>query len=202
VLAIVGMGKVQKQFFPNSTRLELNVELRLPEGASITAIDAETRKLEEWLDKDKAEFDQHEHYIAYVGSGSPRYSWASTSNWGQQCQPVVIVTRSVEAREALRGRLIQHFENRGSRRARQHRPHRERPAGRLSGSVPVSGEDMATLRGSPARSPNHARQPGTLERQSRLERTLQGRRGSKSTRTRRACSAFPARISPRCSTCR
>ena len=29
VLSIVGMGKVQKQFFPNSTRLELLVDLRL-----------------------------------------------------------------------------------------------------------------------------------------------------------------------------
>jgi multidrug efflux pump len=80
-LAIAGMGKVQKQFFPNSTRLELNVELRLPEGASLTAIDAEAKRLEEWLDKDKARFGQHDHYIAYVGSGSPRYlPFASTSN--------------------------------------------------------------------------------------------------------------------------
>jgi multidrug efflux pump len=37
-------------------------------------LDAETkRRLEEWLDKDKAEFDQFEHYITYVGAGSPRY---------------------------------------------------------------------------------------------------------------------------------
>ena len=71
-LSIFGMGKVQKQFFPNSTRLELNVELRLPEGASVTATDAEAKRLEEWLDKDKAEFDQFEHYITYVGAGSPR----------------------------------------------------------------------------------------------------------------------------------
>jgi multidrug efflux pump len=111
-LSIVGMAKVQKQFFPNSTRLELNVELRLPEGASIAAIDAEVRRLERWLDKDKAEFDQFEHYIAYVGSGSPRYylgldQQLPASNVGQ----LVIVTRDVAAREALRGRLIGLFEN-------------------------------------------------------------------------------------------
>ena len=107
VLSIVGMGKVQKQFFPNSTRLELNVELRLPEGASITAIDAETRELEAWLDKDQAEHDQFEHYIAYVGSGTPRYylgldQQLPSSNVSQ----FVIVARSIEAREALRERLI------------------------------------------------------------------------------------------------
>ena len=33
-------------------------ELRLPEGASVPATDAEAKRLEEWLDKDKAEFDQ------------------------------------------------------------------------------------------------------------------------------------------------
>jgi multidrug efflux pump len=109
-LSIVGMGKVQKQFFPNSTRLELNVELRLPEGASIAAIDAEAAMLEKWLDKDQAEFDQHEHYITYVGSGSPRYylgldQQLPASNVSQ----FVILTRSVEAREALRGRLIKHY---------------------------------------------------------------------------------------------
>ena len=61
-LSIVGMSKVQNQFFPNSTLPELNVELRLQEGASITATDAEARRLEAWLDKDNAHTTSSEHY--------------------------------------------------------------------------------------------------------------------------------------------
>ena len=147
VLAIAGMGKVPKQFFPNSTRLELNVELRLPEGASLAAIDAETKRLEAWLDRDNAEFDEHEHYIAYIGTGSPRYylgldQQLPASNVSQ----VVIVTRSVAAREALRGRLIKRFENdesgvRGNIARIENGP----PVG-YPVQYRVSGEDIATLR--------------------------------------------------------
>ncbi|MFH1658837.1 MAG: efflux RND transporter permease subunit [Pseudomonadota bacterium] len=146
-LSIVGMIKVQKQFFPNSTRLELNVELRLPEGASIAAINAETKHLEQWLDKDKAEYDQLEHYMAFVGSGAPRYylgldQQLPASNVGQ----VVIVTRDVEAREAVRGRLIKLFENdsfaaRGNIARIENGP----PVG-YPVQYRISGEDFATLR--------------------------------------------------------
>ena len=147
VLAIVGMGKVQKQFFPNSTRLELNVELRLPEGASLGAIDAETRRLEAWLDRDRTEFDEHEHYIAYIGSGSPRYylgldQQLPASNVSQ----IVIVTRNVAAREALRGRLIKWFENDGAGvRGNIARIENGPPVG-YPVQFRVSGEDIGTLR--------------------------------------------------------
>ena len=146
-LSIVGMAKVQKQFFPNSTRLELNVELRLPEGASIAAIDAETKRLEDWLDKDKSEFDQFEHFITYVGSGSPRYylgldQQLPASNVSQ----LVIVTRSVEAREALRGRLIKLFEQDGfAARGNISRIENGPPVG-YPVQYRVSGEDIMTLR--------------------------------------------------------
>lgn len=112
VLAIFGISQVQKQFFPNSTRIELNVELRLPQGASFKATDAAAREFEEWLARDKAEHDQFEHYIAYVGSGSPRYFLPLNQQLpSPDLSQFVILARSVEAREALRGRLIKRFEN-------------------------------------------------------------------------------------------
>jgi multidrug efflux pump len=146
-LAIVGMAKVQKQFFPNSTRLELNVELRLPEGASIKASDAEAKKLEEWLDKDQAEFNQHEHYITYVGSGSPRYYLGLDQQLGSSnISQFIILARNVEAREALRGRLIKHYENQPlGARANIARIENGPPVG-YPIQYRVSGEDMATLR--------------------------------------------------------
>jgi len=146
-LAIVGMSKVQKQFFPNSTRLELTVEMRLPEGVSVSATDAETKQLEAWLDKDKQEFDQFEHYITYVGSGSPRYylgldQQLPASNISQ----LVIVARSVEAREALRSRLIKLFDSASfSARGNISRIENGPPVG-YPIQYRVSGEDLATLR--------------------------------------------------------
>lgn len=112
-LSIVGMGKVQKQFFPNSTRLELNVELRLPEGSSLHAIEREVSTLEAWLQADLQQHGDVRHFMAYIGSGAPRYFLSldqqlPASNVGQ----LVIETRDVAAREALRGRLIDYYENR------------------------------------------------------------------------------------------
>ena len=146
-LSIVGMTKVQKQFFPNSTRLELNVELRLPEGSSLAAIDAATRKLEDWLDEDKAHFGQHDHFITYVGSGSPRYFLSLDQQLpATNISQLVIMTRSQEAREALRGRLIDLFENeawgvRGNVARIENGP----PVG-YALQYRVSGEDLPTLR--------------------------------------------------------
>ncbi len=147
VLAIVGMGKVQKQFFPNSTRLELNVELRLPEGASIPATDREARQLEAWLANDQTRFGDIEHYIAYIGSGSPRYylgldQQLPASNVSQ----FVILTRDVAAREAVRSRLIEHFERTaGSVRANVSRIENGPPVG-YPVQYRISGEDFGQLR--------------------------------------------------------
>ena len=49
IFSIVGFGKVQQQFFPDSTRLELMIDLRMTEGASYLATDLEVKKLENWL---------------------------------------------------------------------------------------------------------------------------------------------------------
>lgn len=77
--AIVGFGKVQQQFFPTSTRLELMVDLRLPEGSSLRAVEAEVRRLEGILQKNRAS------PISWPMSAGVRrvIIWAWTSN----CRP-------------------------------------------------------------------------------------------------------------------
>ncbi len=112
ILAMAGMSKVQKQFFPNSTRLELNVELRLPEGASLQATEKSAFALEQWLEKDRLQHDDFSHYLTTIGSGLPRYFLSldqqlPASNVAQ----FLIVTRNEQAREALRGRLIEYYKN-------------------------------------------------------------------------------------------
>ena len=108
VAALVGFGFVQKQFFPNSTRLELLVDLRLPEGASLRATQAEVEKLEAILDREPGVAN----YVAYVGTGSPRFylpldQQLPAPNFAQ----FVVLTHDMEAREALRSRLIERFKD-------------------------------------------------------------------------------------------
>ncbi len=146
-ISIAGMGQVQKQFFPNSTRLELNVELRLQDGASLPATEQAVKTLTQWLEQDREQYDDFSHYIAWIGSGVPRYFLAldqqlPASNVGQ----LIISTRSVKEREALRGRLIEQYKNDPSGvRANVARIENGPPVG-YPVQYRVSGDDFATLR--------------------------------------------------------
>ena len=53
LLGVGGMALTEKQFFPSSNRLELLVELWLPEGSDIHATERETARLEKVLAGDK-----------------------------------------------------------------------------------------------------------------------------------------------------
>ena len=95
---------VPQQFFPASGRLELMVDLKLAEGASLKATEAEVHRLEEML-KDRAGID---NYVAYVGSGSPRFylpldQQLPATSFAQ----IVVLAESIEEREALRSWLIE-----------------------------------------------------------------------------------------------
>ncbi|MEQ4616983.1 MAG: efflux RND transporter permease subunit [Corticimicrobacter sp.] len=69
VLSLAAFRLVPQQFFPDSPREEILVDLHLEEGASYAATLAETEKLEQWLSRD----ERVRAVTAYVGSGSPRF---------------------------------------------------------------------------------------------------------------------------------
>jgi multidrug efflux pump subunit AcrB len=101
--AIVGSGLVPQQFFPNSDRPELVVELRLKEGSSFAATAEQVRKMEAVLAQDK----DVRFYTAYTGAGQPRFYLAldpELPNPGYAA--FVVMTKSVEAREQVRARLM------------------------------------------------------------------------------------------------
>ena len=99
---------VPQQFFPDSTRPELLVDLELREGVSHGATDAVVHDLEALLEK----ADGIENYVAYVGAGSPRFYLPLDQKLAQtNFAQFVILTTGSEAREALRTRLIDHFAN-------------------------------------------------------------------------------------------
>ncbi len=69
LLALGAFRLVPQQFFPDSPREEVLVDLHLEEGASYAATLAETKKLEQWLAGD----ERVRAMTAYVGGGSPRF---------------------------------------------------------------------------------------------------------------------------------
>ena len=117
VLSIMGFGKLQQQFFPDSTRLELVVDLRLTEGASYQATNAEVKKLEAWLNNwNKEHQAQHklglENFVAYIGTGAPRYYLPTDVQLPHRgFAQFVILTNNLAEREALRNDLLKLFEN-------------------------------------------------------------------------------------------
>src|SRR5713226_8506836 len=68
-IAVLGMRFVGKQFFPNSDRTEMLVDITLPQGASIEATNGTVIKIENWLKR------QPESGIvtSYIGGGAPRF---------------------------------------------------------------------------------------------------------------------------------
>jgi multidrug efflux pump len=112
VLSIVGFGKVQQQFFPDSTRLELMVDLRLTEGASYHATNAEVKKLEGWLSAWNAQHNKSiDNFVVYIGTGSPRYYLPLDIQLAHRgFAQFVILSKDLETREALRTDLLKLFE--------------------------------------------------------------------------------------------
>jgi multidrug efflux pump len=111
ILAIVGFGKVQQQFFPDSTRLELVVDLRMAEDSSYAATNVEVKKLEVWLDKWNTQHNDIENFVAYIGNGAPRYYLPLDVQLPHRgFAQFVILTKNLKAREALRSDLLHVFE--------------------------------------------------------------------------------------------
>ncbi len=137
VVGVAAMGKVQKQFFPQSDRLEILVEMWLPEGASYEATRNEAIRLENRLRQDK----DVAHVLDYIGQGAPRFvlgleQQLENRNFAQ----LVVIARDTDAREREIARIRKLFEQDFSNvRGRAARFEYGPPAGypvqfRLSGS--------------------------------------------------------------------
>ncbi|MGQ7956651.1 efflux RND transporter permease subunit [Pseudomonas sp. SP16.1] len=104
VAAVLLFRFVPQQFFPASGRLELMVDIKLEEGASLAATEAQVKRLEALLKKQPG----IDNYVAYVGTGSPRFylpldQQLPAASFAQ----LVVLAKSIEEREQLRSWLIQ-----------------------------------------------------------------------------------------------
>ena len=167
-VAIAGSRFVPQQFFPNSSRPELVVELRLKEGASFAATTEQVKKMEAVLAKD----EDVRFFTAYTG---------------RRPAALLSLARSGAAEPRLR-RLHRDDEGHGGARAgalapdgerrravpagvgARHAP-RARSAGRLPGPVPrrrsghaEGARDRARGRSGRGVEPEGARRPARLER--------------------------------------
>jgi multidrug efflux pump subunit AcrB len=93
------MGKVQNQFFPDSSRLEVLVDLWFPEGTSYAANEAVTQRVEARVMK----LEGVDHVTTWVGSGVPRFALVLDQVFPQSnVSQMVVLPKDLVARERLR----------------------------------------------------------------------------------------------------
>jgi multidrug efflux pump subunit AcrB len=142
-LGVFGFRFVELQFFPDSSRPELMVELWLPEGSSYAATEAQAKKFEQFVMKQPGV----ESVTAYVGTGSPRFYLPLDQIFPQSnVAQVVLLPVDNKARDALRLKIIQAFktdfpEVRGRVKLLPNGPPVPYPV-----QFKVTGPEMATVR--------------------------------------------------------
>jgi multidrug efflux pump subunit AcrB len=102
VLGIVGMGKVQQQFFPDSSRPEVLVDIWFPEGTSFRENEAVTKRVEARLLKEEGVTT----VSTWVGSGVPRFYLPLDQVFPQSnVSQFIIIPKDLKVRESLRVKL-------------------------------------------------------------------------------------------------
>jgi len=109
-LGIVGIGRVQQQFFPDSNRPEVLVDIWYPEGTSFAANESTTRRIEARL----LQHSSVESVTVWVGSGVPRFYLPLDAIFAQSnVSQFIVLPKDLKLREALRlalpGILAQEF---------------------------------------------------------------------------------------------
>ena len=99
VLGLVGMGRVQQQFFPDSARPEILVDLLFPEGTSFKHNEAITQAVEQRLLKEQGV----QTVSTWIGSGAPRFYLPLDQVFPQtNVSQLIVVPDDLKRRESLR----------------------------------------------------------------------------------------------------
>lgn len=102
LLGLAGMGKVQQQFFPDSSRPEIMVDLWLPEGATIQQSEEVAKRFEARMRKEPGLAS----VTTWVGSGVPRFYLPLDQVFPQaNVSQAILVPKDLKVREELRQRL-------------------------------------------------------------------------------------------------
>lgn len=107
-LGVYGFNFIEKQFFPDSSRPELMVEMWMPEGTAFAANEAQVKKFEAVMAKQP----NIESITSYVGTGSPRFYLPLDQIFPQSnVSQVVVLAKDLKSREALRLKIVEVFKN-------------------------------------------------------------------------------------------
>jgi multidrug efflux pump subunit AcrB len=107
-LGVVGFRVIEQQFFPDSSRTELMVEMWMPEGTAFSATEAQVKKFEAFLGRQEGV----ESVTSYVGTGSPRFYLPLDQIFPQtNVAQIVVVPENLKARDALRLKVAEAFKN-------------------------------------------------------------------------------------------
>ncbi|GAA4028196.1 efflux RND transporter permease subunit [Actimicrobium antarcticum] len=107
-LGVFGFKFIEQQFFPDSSRPELMVELWLPEGSAFKATEAQAKKFEAFIQKQ----DGVDSVTSYVGTGSPRFYLPLDQIFPQtNVSQIVVLAKDLKAREALRLKIVAIFKS-------------------------------------------------------------------------------------------
>ncbi|MFZ2988765.1 efflux RND transporter permease subunit, partial [Ideonella sp.] len=99
---IVGMGKVQQQFFPDSSRPEVLVDLWLPEGATVQESERVAKRFEARMGQEEG----LESITAWIGSGVPRFYLPLDQVFqATNVSQFILLPKDLKVRESLRKRL-------------------------------------------------------------------------------------------------
>ena len=105
-LGIFGFKFIEQQFFPDSSRPELMVEMWLPEGSSFRATEAQTKKFEAFIKNQEGVAS----VTSYVGNGSPRFYLPLDQILPQtNVTQIVVLAKDLKARESLRLKIAHIF---------------------------------------------------------------------------------------------
>ncbi len=101
-LGIVGMGKVQQQFFPDSSRPEIMLDIWFPEGTSFAANEAVAKRVEARLMQEPGVTS----VATWVGSGVPRFYLPLDQVFPQtNVSQLIVLPKDLKVRESLRIKL-------------------------------------------------------------------------------------------------
>jgi multidrug efflux pump len=101
-LGFVGMGKVQQQFFPDSSRPEIIVDLWQPEGSSFESTEAIAKRFEARMLKEPGVST----VSSWIGAGLPRFYLPMDQIFPQtNVSQIAVVPQDSATRETLRRKL-------------------------------------------------------------------------------------------------
>jgi multidrug efflux pump len=107
-LGVFGFKFIEKQFFPDSSRPELMVEMWLPEGTSFAVNEALAKKFEAFVRQQP----ELESVTSYVGTGSPRFYLPLDQIFpASNVSQFVVLPKSLAGRQVLLRKIEDVFKN-------------------------------------------------------------------------------------------